>query len=92
MVKGGRLNKYVKHTLLGYSNLLYLLFLNTCTDRTGQPIWTLNGLKDAVWLKEVPFKGGITILNYVKGSNIAKTPVIFGPHGNIQPTEKQIKF
>lgn len=58
-VQRGLLPTYVKYKLFWilYLTLPYLFFMRTATDRTGQPIFTPNGSKDAVWRRVVPFGG-----------------------------------
>ena len=61
---------YVKYKLSGllYTYLTLPFLMRTATDLTGQPIFTPNGSKDAVWRKEVPFGGLIDDQNFMRDS------------------------
>ena len=76
---------------LGYYTLPYIsypFFMNTHRPHR-QPICTLNASIERVWCKEVPFRGGVLLLNHTRGFKIAKNPCMLGPldYGNFQPEE-----
>jgi hypothetical protein len=48
--------------IYGFWFTILYLFVNGPSNKMGQPIWTPDGLNDAVWPKELPF-GGLIVEN-----------------------------
>ena len=71
-VQRGLLPTYVKCKLVWLLYLTLYFFTRMATDRTGQPIFTLNGSKDAIWRTVVPFGGLIDELNFHGGVDPGK--------------------
>ena len=65
-----------------------LFFLRTCIGQTDRDNFTHDGLKDAVWLKEVLSQQVFFYILTFWGSFSPKTPKISPPVGKSQPNKK----
>ena len=62
----------------GSVTFFFMIFLGSRTDRTAEPIWTVDGSKRVVCRKKVPFGGLVDTTSLLGGGKFPKNPLNLG--------------